>query len=472
MKSDRLFAHHCLGILSGTAWLLLTPVAAAQADRPAEGAQPVAPAAPAQQPEAAPGPAPAPAAPPAPAPAQAAETQPAATPAPVPAGAAPAAPPPAPAAPSAKWYDNLKVGAFADAYYSLNFNLPHPEGGSNVGLGGPGGNLLRAYDFNNGLSLHWAGIDATYAYGDFGATVGLRFGPSTVGYNVNDTFFGAQFIKQAYATWKPLGADGKLTLDFGKYDQPFGSEVADSHLNINYTRSLLYWLGQPLHFTGLRVDYAFSPAFDLKLFVFNGWNRVVDNNAMKDFGAQFMFKPADEAMFCLGYTVGAEQPDTVVTSTLTAPAGGGPVATNVTVARDFAANWRLRHFVDFVADINPIPTLRLLFNADYGTEDLGGNTRAEWYGANLVVSYKLTDQFFVAPRGEIYVDDSFNFGPNVKRTLGEGTLTLGYRPSPNFVIKLDGRGDFINRPFFPSRTLGALNRQQYTTTLGIVAMTN
>jgi hypothetical protein len=341
-----------------------------------------------------------------------------------------------------------------------------------VGLGGPGGNLLRAYDFNNGLSLHWAGIDATYAYGDFGATVGLRFGPSTVGYNVNDTFFGAQFIKQAYATWKPLGADGKLTLDFGKYDQPFGSEVADSQLNINYTRSLLYWLGQPLHFTGLRADYAFSPAFDLKLFVFNGWNRVVDNNAMKDFGAQFMLKPADEAMFCLGYTVGAEQPDTIVTTTQTAPAGGGPVTTNTTIARDFAANWRLRHFVDFVADINPIPTLRLLFNADYGTEDLGGNTRAEWYGANLVVSYKLTDQFFVAPRGEIYVDDSFNFGPNVKRTLGEGTLTLGYQPSPNFVIKLDGRADFINRPFFSSKTLGALNRQQYTTTLGIVAMTN
>jgi hypothetical protein len=456
-----------LGILSGTAWLFLTPLAAAQA--PAEVTQPVAPAQqPAPVPPLAPAPvapAPAPVAQPAPAPAQAAETQPVATPAPQPAGETPAAP-------AAKWYDSLKVGAFADAYYSLNFNLPHPEGGSNVGLGGPGGNLLRAYDFNNGLSLHWAGVDATYAYGDFGATVGLRFGPSTAGYNVNDTFFGAQFLKQAYATWKPLGSDGKLTLDFGKYDQPFGSEVADSQLNINYTRSLLYWLGQPLHFTGLRVDYAFSPAFDLKLFVFNGWNRVVDNNAMQDFGAQIMLKPADAVTFYLGYTVGAEQPDTIVTSTLTAPAGGGPVTTNVSMARDFAANWRLRHFVDFVADIHPIPTLRLLANADYGTEDIGGNVRAAWYGANLVVCYHVTDQFFVAPRGEIYVDDSFNFGPNVKRTLEEGTLTLGYQPSPNFVIKLDGRADFIDQPFFPSKTLGALNQQQYTTTLGVVATTN
>ena len=152
--------------------------------------------------------------------------------------------------------------------------------------------------------------------------------------------------------------------------------------------------------------------------MFNGWNRVVDNNAMKDFAAQVMLKPVDEVTFYLGYTVGAQQPDTVVTTTLTAPAGGGPVTTDVTVARDFPANWRLRHFVDFVADIKPIPTLRLLANADYGTEDMGGNVRAEWYGANLVVSYQVTDQFFVAPRGEIYVDDSFTFGPNVQANAG------------------------------------------------------
>ncbi len=375
-------------------------------------------------------------------------------------------------APADKWYDHLKLGAFVDGYFSYNYNQPHPEGGSNLGLGGPGGNLLRAYDFHNGASLHWAGVDAGFAYGEFGATVGLRFGPSTVGYNANDSFFGSQFIKQAYVTWKPLGADGPLTLDFGKYDQPFGSEVAESQLNINYTRSFLYWLGQPLHFTGLRVDYAFTPQLDLKLFAVNGWNRVVDNNAMKDFGAQFTFKPVDQALFSLGYMVGAEQPDTIVTTTQTAPAGGGPIVTNVTTTRDFPANWRLRHFIDFVADITPVPPLRLLFNADYGTEDLGGRSRAEWYGANLVVSVHLTDQFFVAPRGEIYVDDSFNFGPGAKRTLEEGTLTLGYQPSPNFVFKLDNRIDFINRPFFPSKTLGALNQRQYTTTLGIVATTN
>jgi len=66
-----------------------------------------------------------------------------------------------PGPPAPQWHEYLKLGAFADAYYSYNFDQPHPEGGSNVGLGGPGGNLLRAYDFNNGLSLHWAGVDAS-----------------------------------------------------------------------------------------------------------------------------------------------------------------------------------------------------------------------------------------------------------------------------------------------------------------------
>ncbi len=397
--------------------------------------------------------------------------------------AAAAAPtPPAPAAeatpPPPPWHNNLKVSAFADAYYSVNFNFPHPQGGTNAAVGVPGGNGGRAYDFNNGFSLHWAGVDAVYTYGNVGGTVSLRFGPSTVGYNLNDIPSGAQFIKQGFATWKPLGADGKLTLDLGKYDQPFGSEVADSQLNINYTRTFLYWLGQPLHFTGLRVDYAVAPEFDIKFFLANGWNRVVANNSfgglgIQNFGTQIMVKPdaANPTMFMLGYMVGAEQND------VTAPVIAPP-APPVPAAYDSDAKTRLRHFVDFVADIDPIPSLRFLANADYGTEKLAagaanGTTTAKWYGANLVISVKASDEFFIAPRGEIYVDDHFNFpGLANKVTFTDATLTAGYTPSPNFVLKLDLRADHADQPIFPSKYIDTSKQSQYTATLGVVATTN
>ena len=413
----------------------------------------------------------APAVPPPPAVATAPEAT-AASPAPAVAASATAPAADAPPPPPPPWYNNLKIGAFADAYYSVNFNNPHPTSGTNAAVLVPGGNGGRAYDFNNGFSLHWAGVDAVYTSGNVGATVGLRFGPSTVGYNFFDNGNGAQFIKQAYATWKPLGADGKLTLDLGKYDQPYGSEVADSQLNINYTRTFLYWLGQPLHFTGLRLDYAPADQFDLKLFVANGWNHVAANNSgvghiAQNFGAQIMLKPIPETMFMLGYLVGANQDDTTpgVPATATTPA--------VPAAYDSDAKTRLRHFVDFVADINPLPVLRILGNVDYGTEKMpAGNPQAKWYGANLVVSVKPSDEFFIAPRGEIYVEDHWINFFGQKVTLTDATITAGYMPNPNFVLKLDLRADHANQPVFPSSSIDTSKKSQYTGTLGVVATTN
>lgn len=380
-----------------------------------------------------------------------------------PMAAAPAEAPPAP------WYSSLKISAFADAYYSLNANNPHPTSGTNTAVLVPGGNGGRAYDFNNGFSMHWAGIDAVYAGGNFGATVGLRFGPSTAGYNYFDSANGMQFVKQAFATWKPFGPDGKLTIDIGKYDQPFGSEVADSQLNVNYTRTFLYWLGQPLHFTGLRVDYAASDQFDIKFFVANGWNRVAANNTglghvAQNLGTQVMLKPVPEAVFMLGYMVGANQDDVT-------PGSAGPPV--VAPAYDGDAKTRLRHFVDFVADVSPISVLRFLFNADYGTEEMApGSPRGKWYGANLVVGIKPHEQFFIAPRGEVYVEDHWiNFGAQ-KTTLTDETLTFGYVPTQNFLLKLDLRADQASQPVFPSSLIDTSKKSQFTATLGVVATTN
>jgi len=407
-------------------------------------------------PPAAPGPAaPPPAAPPAAAPAAPEAAPPAAAPAP--AAAAPAAAPPAtPAAAPGNWYDKFAVDAFVDAYATINGNGPKPQQPVPI-TGGPGGNSFRAFDVAEGFALNWIGVNASYTADKIGGTIGLRVGPGASIYNnPADNAVGLNIVKQAYATWKPVD---KLTLDLGKWDQPFGSEVADSQMNMNYSRTFLFWYMQPLFFSGLRVDYAASDAFDIKVFAANGWNETLDINRGKTFGGQIFLKPADQAMFYIGYVGGPENADTAITA-------NGPV--DVPDAND---HWR--HMVDFVADISPIPALRFLLNLDYRTEsNLPGHTESV-YGGNLVIRYNFTDAFNAALRGEWYHDehaDTLGIAGGPSTDLEDGTLTLTYGIGTHLAFMLDNRLDVANQSIFQKGTTET-SKTQWTTELGVIAST-
>ncbi len=390
------------------------------------------------------------------------------TPAPAPVAVSAAAPAPAPAPaepPAAKWYDAIKLAGFVDAYASVNANFPKP-----------GVNSFRAFDGNTGFALHWAGIDASIDEGPVGATIGLRFGPSAPIYAGADANVGLTYVKQAYGTWKPLA---KLTIDFGKFDQPFGSEVADSQLNVNYTRSALYWYAQPLFFTGLRVDYALSDVVDVKVFGVNGWNVTVDNNTGKSVGAQVTIKPNDKLLAAFGWLGGPEQADSIRC--------GAGTEFNATTAMCYAAvggaggsftidgaNGRWRHLADFILDVTAVPKLRFLFNADFGTEKLLDG-RENFYGANLVVGYAFSDVWSAALRGDVFHDEkgAMTLTP-AKTTIVDGTLTLGASPTKNLLLKLDLRVDHValEGQSFEMPGSSVTTKWQPTATLGVVATTN
>ena len=360
--------------------------------------------------------------------------------------------------------DKISADAFVDAYASYNANGPKPQGPASPAGGFPGGNSFRAFDVAQGFALNWLGVNATYAADPIGGTVGLRFGPSAALYNAGpDNTYGMQYVKQAFATWKPAS---KLQLDFGKFDQPFGSEVADSQLNMNYTRSVLFWYIQPLFFTGLRATIPIADQFSILAFAANGWNNTIDNNRGKTFGAQVMIKPADALIMYIGYVGGPEQNDF-------AP-GGAMMAPVVDVPN---ANDHWRHLVDFVADINPTKELRFLFNADYRTEDtVTANHSAVVYGGNLVVRYTFSDAFSAAIRGEWYHDEHGDtLGTGSKTDIEDGTITLMYGIGNHLAFMLDGRMDFaqndvLNNKIFQQNANGATDNQ-FTATLGVIAST-
>jgi hypothetical protein len=293
--------------------------------------------------------------------------------------------------------------------------------------------------------------------------VSIRVGPGTVRYNSPvDNQYGMQYIKQAYATWKPAA---KLTLDFGKWDQPYGSEVADSQLNLNYSRSLLFTYAQPLFFTGLRVDYAASDNLDAKIFVANGWNNTIGLNRSKSAGVQLMIKPIDTLVLYVGDVIGPQQPDST-------PFPGGPAAPAVANVPD--ANGHMRNLADLVVDYNPTSTLRVLANGDYGTEDsvLGpGSHNATWYGANVVVKYAFSDPFFAALRGEYFHDEHGDvLGTGTSTNVESLLLTLSYSIGTKLMFMFDNRVDVADNPIFHQNATDTA-KAQVTSILGVIVST-
>jgi len=303
------------------------------------------------------------------------------------AAAAPAVSAAAPAAPEAKWYEQLNLGAFVDGYYSQNWNTPRSSTNANS---------FHPYSNNTGFNLAWVGVDASVDPAPVGATLQLRFGPATPNLALGDASIpgGIGYVQNGFVSWKPQGKEGNLTLILGKFDTVFGAEVAQSHLNMNYTRGYLYNLAQPFFHTGLRADWVASDLLTVKLLAVNGWNNTIDNNQGKSFGAQVTLTPAEMASFSLGYLGGPEDAGFVANPDASKP---GQAAT----VWNPGADSRWRHLVDFVADIKPTKDFRIVANGDYVTQKTtAADITQSWYGAALLARYAFSDVWAAAVRGE------------------------------------------------------------------------
>lgn len=369
------------------------------------------------------------------------------------------------------WVDSIQFGASVDTYYALNYRAVRPQ---------VTGTTARGFDANNGFNLAWVGLDATYEPAPVGATMQLRFGPyASIAYAGVDGTRELQYVKQAFGRWRPGGRDGSVTLDIGKFDAIVGAEAHDSWANPNYTRGVLFWLGQPLFHVGARATWQLTPSLDVKVMAHNGWNQNVDVNAAKSYGLQVNYTAGTEFGAALTWPGGPEQPDTYVRT-----AGNGMVSRFSRASN----NWRFRHLVDLVLKAQLSNALSLALNADWGTEsvivdqttlDTG---RMTLYGGMLVGRYALSDVFAAALRGEVYADpQGYTFAGYVARpdatggfpryAIETGTLTLEVVPTPNLVVRLDNRVDVANEYIF---RLGLRDtaRMQVTSTMGVVFKTN
>ncbi|MES1173751.1 MAG: porin [Myxococcales bacterium] len=400
---------------------------------------------------------------------------------------------PVPAQPEEEWYESFDVRVFADAYFGWNYNSPKPQTSGN--------GVIRAFDTANGFALGWAGLDISHAAEPIGGTLSLRFGPSAQRYNSSclsgkcDADYGLQNVKQAFASWRPAAP---ITLDFGKFDTIYGAEVADSQDNMNYTRGVLYWLGQPAFHTGLRLNAELSDNLSLRALIVNGWNNTIDNNTGKTFGLQVTgHAPRGDAhewiSASLGYLGGPERDDTFAVSCAAgqvfnsastsgcSPGTGG--TTTGTIDRPTSNTKGWRHFIDLLITSDPIDSLHLALNADLGVENVRDDedptqfASQSWLGAMLGARYLVSSKFALAGRGEVYKDKhgittgSVNGLPIHDVVISTATLTVDFMPTKNLMLRLDNRWDHATKEIFP-KGVRDLKGDLVTSTLGVVVTTN
>lgn len=384
------------------------------------------------------------------------------------------------------WYEQLELMLFADGFVSVNYNQPLRGGEPNVGHGN---------DWSSGFGFAWAGLDFSYAAAPVGGTVALRFGPVSELYNGQDTDYGLQYLKQAYASFSPRRLDGRLTVDFGKFDTIYGAEVGDSFPNFNYTRGVQVWLQQPFFHTGLRANYQINDIAGLTVIAVNGWNNTLDNNRGKSFGVQSSFATRTGAFEAtLGYLAGPEGNEQI---TVTCPddqafnegdarcvdAPGTPGSTRE--LRVAGVNSRWRHLFDLVLRAHAGPRLTFLFNGTLVYDEIVNNPvtgsfdPAYIYGVMLAAQYQFTARWAVAARAEFLHDLNLAWTANLgahspsgpDHSIGTGTLTLRFEPTPNFVMMLDTRVDGANDTIFNRGDEMGVSTTQVTSTLGVIVKT-
>jgi hypothetical protein len=355
------------------------------------------------------------------------------TPAPTPA-TEPAAAPSTPA-----WSAGpIDFSGLVDGYYSWNNNHPASKN-----------NTWRNFDAKaNQFSLNMAKFTMEHSADPVGFRLELAAGRAMDIFHATEPA-GPEVYKhlfQAYLSVKPEGWRG-LQFDFGKFVTSAGAEPTETHLNWNYSRSLLFANGPYYHF-GLRTTVPIGNHFTGGFQLVNGWNNVEDNNSPKTAGFTAAFTSGKFSISQV-YYVGNEKTDTAFDEDIASP---------IKIRAPGA-----RHFSDTVIGINTAGNASLLLNFDYGVDKVPGGRSAKFYGYSIAGRVLGGEHFALSPRFDWYKDRD-GFITTVAQTMKEFTLTADWKWAEGFLSRFEYRRDWSDQPFY-DRGNGIANAREMNTLL-------
>jgi hypothetical protein len=301
------------------------------------------------------------------------------------------------------------VGGFVDAAFHVDFRTPDVNSEQLAPF-------VQYTPPGNTFVLHAAHLALTHAFSDqVSATVELDAGydaTKTSAYPFNGSFFDVQ---EAFATYRT----GPVTVTAGKFAGYEGSESIEGPTNPTITRGLSFNLAEPNTHTGVKVHYT-SGAVDVGVGVVNGWDVLVDNNAMKTIVAKIGF--TNHALTInLNGTFGSE-------------------TENVSDAQRLSL------------DLNGVWTLTdhfgLRFQLNYGTDGIGGDAPVvRWYVFGVEPEYA-GDWFTFGGRAEFFRDPD-----GARAHLGDVsmfniTLVPGAILARDFRVRCEIRTDIASENVF------------------------
>lgn len=348
------------------------------------------------------------------------------------AAAAPAPPPTESPSDVAAFFKGTEIGGLLDAHFSWYTNKP--EGDAS----------FRNFDtrhnqFRVSMAQLWI-AKTPVADSRAGFKVRLSVGPATTivqSLEPESSPAVLQNIEEGFVSYlAPIGKG--LQFDVGKFVTQHGAEVIESKDNWNYSRSMLFALAIPYYHSGVRAIYSPHAKVTVIGTIVNGWNNVVENNGAKTFGAQFAYRPTGALSLVQNYMTGPEQ----------------------------SGNNRIwRQLSDTIATLTVNPKLSLMFNYDYGTDEIDG-LRVKWQGAAGYARFQPNKWVAFSPRFEWY-DDAQGFTTGTVQTLKEVTGTFEVKPTDSFIWRFEYRTDLSDTPTFKSSG-GGLKKKQTSVGMGVI----
>jgi hypothetical protein len=248
----------------------------------------------------------------------------------------------------------------------------------------------------------------------------------------------SRHLLNAYVTVKP-GAWHGAQIDLGKFTTSASAEPNETHLNWNYSRSLLF-LYAPYYHTGLRFSLPVGSTCVLGAQLVTGWNTVLDNNS--------------------GKTLGLTSTNTFGRFGWANVYYGGP--------ENDHTNRGWRHFYDSALTFNPNSRVSTYFNFDAGRNGapLGGQAAAFW-GVAAAARMALSRHVALASRIEYYGDRD-GYWSGTPQALKEFTITGEYKFNESLLTRLEYRTDFSNQATFDAAPGGVARNRQHLLVAGLV----
>ncbi|WP_188548538.1 porin [Hymenobacter qilianensis] len=302
----------------------------------------------------------------------------------------------------------LTFYGFLDAYHG--YDVPQPPTPDRP-------SFLYSHDRQNEFAVNNALLGVRYQNLRVRGAFGLHAGTYVAAnYAAEDPVL--KHIYEAYAGFRPFE---HAWIDAGIFTSHLGFESAVSKDNWTLTRSLMAE-NSPYYEAGVRFTYEFAPQLTLTGLVLNGWQNIRENNRSKAFGTQVQWQINDKLLLNSSTFLGNEQPTDSVR--------------------------RPRFFHDFYLRYTPISQVSLAVVFDVGKQEKAPQSTGydTWHTAAILARYQFNDAWAMAARAEYYaaahgvIIASIAPAPTDSDVLvAGGSLNLDYAPSPQVLVRLEGR---------------------------------